>query len=95
MSQSQGRALPSVLVHPDDHTYVKLSLLTDVRLLRRVRVMRSGVLVTTRPGFNVLAARHAPPELRVVGQNRADPHENCIGHRTESSHVSAGCPSAV
>jgi glycosyltransferase involved in cell wall biosynthesis len=70
------RDLPSILVHPDDHTYAKLGLRTDLALLRRLRRMRSGTLVTTRPGFNLLAARHAPRELTVVGQE----HMNIGSH---------------
>jgi glycosyltransferase involved in cell wall biosynthesis len=60
--------LPSVLVHPDDHLFAYCSAYTDLQLARRLRALKGGVLITTRPGFNLLAARARPRALVTVGQ---------------------------
>jgi glycosyltransferase involved in cell wall biosynthesis len=72
------RALPSALIHPEDYGFSAGSLLTDIRLARRLRSLPPGsTLITTRPGLNVAAPALVPEGVTVVGQE----HMNFLSHR--------------
>ena len=58
--------IPSVLVHPDDRWSTSFSLLSDIRLVRKLR-RRTGILIATRPAMNLLAALLDPPGLIKIG----------------------------
>jgi glycosyltransferase involved in cell wall biosynthesis len=62
------RRLPSVLFHEDDHAFRTASLWTDLQFARWLRARGPGVLMTTRPGLNVMAARLAPRGVVTIGQ---------------------------
>ncbi|MDP9841481.1 glycosyltransferase family 4 protein [Streptosporangium lutulentum] len=69
--------LPSVLVPSTEPTYRRCSLWTDLVLLRYLRSLRGGVLITTRPSLNLFAASFAPPEVITIGQE----HRNLAAHK--------------
>src|SRR6478609_4753490 len=60
------------LLHPDDVLAKQTTLWTDVLLIRRLRSIRSGVVITTRPSLNVLAADLARPGVAVIGWDHRD-----------------------
>jgi glycosyltransferase involved in cell wall biosynthesis len=78
-----GRSLAvlgrSRLIPRQESAYSLFSLRTDLRLLRFLRGLRTGVLITTRPGLNLAAALLAPPGVITIGQE----------HTSLESHKSA------
>ena len=67
LERGLGR-LPSVLVPWSERRYRSFSARTDLRLARYLRGLDGGVLVATRPGLAVAAARWAPPDVVRVAQ---------------------------
>jgi glycosyltransferase involved in cell wall biosynthesis len=60
--------LPSVLIHPYDFVYPRVSLATDVALVRWLRALGPGdVVIGTRPAINLVLARLAPPGVATIG----------------------------
>jgi glycosyltransferase involved in cell wall biosynthesis len=64
-------------MHDEDWAYESFSVWTDLQVLRRMRGLEPGVLITSRPGLNLIAARHAAPGVTTVGQE----HLNFHAHR--------------
>jgi glycosyltransferase involved in cell wall biosynthesis len=63
-----ARRLKGRLLHPADLMAAHTTLWTDIVLFAWLRRIRPGVLITTRPSFNILGSRLARPGLIVVGQ---------------------------
>ena len=67
---------PSVLMHPADRSAHDWNVWTDIMLARKLR-RRTGFLMTTRPGLNLLSALVSPPGMITIGQE----HMNLASHR--------------
>ena len=71
------KRVPSLLVHPEDWAFAASNAWSDVLLLRKLRSLDPGVLIATRPAFNVIAAKFTPARVVTVAQE----HLNYHAHR--------------
>ena len=60
--------MKSQLIHPDDEAHHFFSLLTDIKMYSYIKSINSGILITTRPSFNIFAAKYANKGIPIVGQ---------------------------
>jgi glycosyltransferase involved in cell wall biosynthesis len=60
------------LLHPADHAAAKTTLWTDLHLAHSLRRVRSGVVITTRPSFNILGSRLSRPGVAFIGQEHVN-----------------------
>jgi glycosyltransferase involved in cell wall biosynthesis len=65
----------SLLYHPADRLSQEFNLWADVRLARVLRG-RTGVLMSTRAGYNLLAAQLSPPGMVTVGLEQVHLHQH-------------------
>ncbi|MEU1387366.1 MULTISPECIES: glycosyltransferase [unclassified Nonomuraea] len=74
----RARLLRSRLNPRQEAAYDRFDLRTDLALLRFLRGLRTGVLITTRPGLNLAAALLTPPGVITIGQE----HTGLGSHKT-------------
>jgi glycosyltransferase involved in cell wall biosynthesis len=71
------KRMRSLLVHPEDWAFAASNAWSDLLLVRKLRSLEAGVLITTRPAFNVIAAKFTPAHVVTVAQE----HLNYHAHR--------------
>lgn len=64
--------VPSVLIHKDEDLYHNFSLYTDYRLLKRLKRLKDGALITTIPSFNLISAKFLPSNIIKIGQEHKE-----------------------
>ena len=66
---SKTRRFRNPLPHRHDHWFRRWDPVVDLQILRYLRSAHGGILVTTRPGLNLLSARLAPRDVIRVAQD--------------------------
>lgn len=60
--------IPSILIHKDEDLYKMFNLFSDIKLVGCLLSLKSGILVTTIPSFNVMATRFLNKNIITIGQ---------------------------
>ncbi|WP_207707747.1 glycosyltransferase family 4 protein [Romboutsia faecis] len=66
--KSDLRKIRSFVIHPDDEAYSFFSLFSDIKMIRYLKTIKKGILITTRPSFNILATKYINKNVTLIGQ---------------------------
>jgi glycosyltransferase involved in cell wall biosynthesis len=66
---NKTRRFKNPLPHRHDFQFRRWDPMVDLAIIRYLRSAKDGILVTTRPGLNLLSARFAPKRVIRIGQD--------------------------
>lgn len=69
----------SDMIIKDDELYEEFNGLSDKKMMEKLNAIKGEILITTRASFNIMAAKYAPKEVIVIGQE----HMNLWAHSEE------------
>ena len=58
----------SILIHPDDEAIHFFNKFSDIQIYRAIKSIKEGILITTRPSFNIFASKFVNKNVVVIGQ---------------------------
>ncbi|MCI8483819.1 MAG: glycosyltransferase family 4 protein [Lachnospiraceae bacterium] len=73
----------SKMIHKEEDLYGMFSLYTDLKLLKCLKNIKDGVLITTIPSFNMLSVKHAGKNVIKIGQE----HKELEDHSEKIVHI--------
>ncbi|MGN7312571.1 glycosyltransferase family 4 protein [Alkalicoccobacillus gibsonii] len=68
--------VPSLYIDKSEDLYHMFNLFVDLKIVNKLKKLKSDVLITTIPSFNVLASKYAPKKVVRIGQE----HKYFQGH---------------
>lgn len=60
--------IKSFLIHPDDEGIHHFSLFTDIKMYKWIKSVKSGIIISTRPSFNLFSSKYSNREIIKIGQ---------------------------
>lgn len=79
---------PSMLMDKDEDLYKMFSLFSDIKLIRKLKKIDSGVVVTTIPSLNLLAPKYLGKKVIKIGQEHKpyDAHTERLQNKIKENY---------
>lgn len=86
-------SIPSMFMSKSEDLYKMFSLFSDIKLIRKLKTIKSGIVVTTIPSFNLLSMKILKKKVIKIGQEHKpyDAHDKALEEKIKKNYDKLDC----